>query len=65
MEDPYPFSARAMVAMTYNRFVTQSGVNSWHYGLNEIIETIIADFIPAHSNKFTRYIWRESLNFLT
>lgn len=46
--DPYPFSEGAVVAMTYNRTVTASGVSTWHEGVSKLVESVITDYIREH-----------------
>jgi hypothetical protein len=48
MQDPYPFSDEAVIQMTYNRNVTADGLASWHFGVNNAVDTVIADYIREH-----------------
>ncbi|MBN1146511.1 MAG: hypothetical protein JXA78_04595 [Anaerolineales bacterium] len=48
MQDPYPFSEQAVVDMTYNRNVTAFGAATWHFGVNNIVDTVITDYIRQH-----------------
>jgi hypothetical protein len=44
-ENPYPFSEDAVLAMAYNRTMNGDGLASWHRGVEQVVDTIITDYI--------------------
>ena len=44
-ENPFPYSEDAVLQMAYNRSVTANGVATWHFGVNQVVDTIITDYI--------------------
>lgn len=42
------FSDEAVIQMTYNRPITQAGISDWHSVVNQVVESIITEFIRAH-----------------
>jgi hypothetical protein len=49
MDNPYPFSEDAVVKMTYNRTITSGGPITWHFGVNNVVDTVITDYIREHT----------------
>jgi hypothetical protein len=43
--DPYPFSIQAVRNRTYNRFVSDIGLISWHDSVRSAVNGVIADYI--------------------
>jgi hypothetical protein len=46
--DPYPFSVQAVRNRTYNRFVSDIGLVSWHDSVRSAVNGVIADYISRH-----------------
>jgi uncharacterized protein YnzC (UPF0291/DUF896 family) len=46
--DPYPFSIQAVRNRTYNRFVSDMGLVSWHDSVRSAVNGVIADYISRH-----------------
>ncbi len=44
-DNPFPYSEDAVLQMTYNRNVTVNGVATWHFGVNQVVDTVITDYI--------------------
>lgn len=42
------YSDEAVIQMTYNRPITQAGISDWHSVVNQVVESIITEFIRAH-----------------
>jgi len=47
-EQPYRYSADAILKMVYNRTQDSKGIASWEDGVNNIVVSIISDFIRSH-----------------
>jgi hypothetical protein len=47
-ENPFPYSEDAVIQMVYNRTLTANGISGWHFGVNQVVDTIITDYIRQH-----------------
>jgi hypothetical protein len=47
-ENLFSFSEEAVIQMTYNRTLTSYGISTWHMGVNQVVETVITDYIRQH-----------------
>ncbi len=48
LENPFPYSEAAVIAMTYNRNYNQDGPATWHAGVVNAVDTIITDYIRSN-----------------
>jgi hypothetical protein len=48
LDDPHPYSEEAVINMTYNRSVTDKGVATWDFGVNNIVDSVITNYIREH-----------------
>ncbi len=44
----FAFSDEAVIQMTYNRTVSPNGISSWHQGVNQVVDSVITDYIRQH-----------------
>ena len=47
-EKVFSFSEQAVIQMTYNRTLAPDGIGTWHMGVNQVVDTVISDYISQH-----------------
>ena len=47
-EKVFSFSEEAVIQMTYNRTLAPNGIGTWHMGVNQVVDTVISDYIRQH-----------------
>jgi len=44
----FSFSEEAVIQMAYNRTLAPNGISSWHQGVNQVVDSVITDYIRQH-----------------
>ena len=44
----FAFSEEAVIQMAYNRTLSPNGISSWHQGVNQVVDSVITDYIRQH-----------------